>query len=247
MIVVDSISKSFGATQVLNEVSLTVNRGEIVGIIGPGGGGKSVLLKILCGLLAPDSGSVHIDSQNIWTLDNIELSRLRNRIGVLFQNDALFDFMTVGENIAFPLEQDGSLEPTQIDTKVLEILTSVGLRHAKDQLPGELSGGMKKRVSLARAAISEAEILFYDDPSAGLDPVTSSKIFDLVEQLHHGHDTSTVVVSHDVDRMTKVCHRFLLVHQGRIYFQGTREQGLASEDPVVRTFFTGSGLGEQIQ
>lgn len=197
---------------------------------------KSVLLKLLCGLIQPDDGDILMDGTAIRGLGDDELSDLRRRMGMLFQNFALFDFMTVGENVAFPLEQAGEHTALEIQERVSQRLVEVGLSGIEKLYPRELSGGMKKRVSLARATIAGANILLYDDPSAGLDPVTSSKIFALIRRLHTP-DGVSVVVSHDVDRMVGVCDEWLVLHQGRIWFMGDEEAVRASTDPVVATLF----------
>jgi len=236
MIDVRHLSIAYEGAPVLSDMSFRVPKGTILGIVGAGGVGKSVLLKLLCGLIQPDEGEVCVDGTSICGLDDVELSDLRRRMGMLFQNYALFDFMTVGENVAFPLEQAGEHLPGEIQDMVLQRLAEVGLPGIEHLYPRELSGGMKKRVSLARATIAGAKILLYDDPAAGLDPVTSSKIFSLIRRLHTPEGVS-VVVSHDVDRMVGVCHEWLVLHQGRIWFMGDWESVQASKDPVVSTLF----------
>ena len=243
MIEARGISKRYGNVQVLEGIDLHVRRGEILGVIGPGGAGKSVLLKILCGLVPPDSGTVRVNGRNLAELRGLELADIRRRFGVLFQNYALFDFMTVGENVAFPLVQEHRFTDEEIAHRVAARLADVDLPRAGHLFPRELSGGMKKRVSLARATIAAAPILLYDDPTAGLDPVTSSKIFLLVKGLHTPGETTTLVISHDIDRMKAVCDRYVLIYDGRCRFDGTLAQGLASGDNVVNTFFTGQDHG----
>lgn len=242
MILARDIYKHFGDVHVLDGVDLHLRRGELLGVIGPGGAGKSVLLKILCGLVRPDRGTVEVQGQDLARLDGVALAAVRRQYGVLFQNYALFDFMTVAENVAFPLAQDGVPEG-EIRERVAARLQDVDLPRAGALYPRELSGGMKKRVSLARATIAEAPILLYDDPTAGLDPVTSSKIFALVKALHRPGDSTTLVISHDIDRMRAVCDRYLLIFEGRVRFDGTFAEGSASPDGVVNTFFTGADHG----
>ncbi|GMV40728.1 MAG: ABC transporter ATP-binding protein [Myxococcales bacterium] len=242
MILARDICKRFGDVHVLDGVDLHLRRGELLGVIGPGGAGKSVLLKILCGLVRPDRGTVEVQGQDLARLDGVALAAVRRQYGVLFQNYALFDFMTVAENVAFPLAQDGVPEG-EIRERVAARLRDVDLPRAGALYPRELSGGMKKRVSLARATIAEAPILLYDDPTAGLDPVTSSKIFALVKALHRPGDSTTLVISHDIDRMRAVCDRYLLIFEGRVRFDGTFTEGSASPDDVVNTFFTGADHG----
>lgn len=242
MIRARGVSKRFGSIRVLEAVDLHLRKGELLGVIGPGGEGKSVLLKILCGLLRPDRGTVEVDGRDLARLDGMELARVRQLYGVLFQNYALFDFMTVADNVAFPLRQ-ARVPEAQVAERVAARLRDVDLPRAGHLFPRELSGGMKKRVSLARATIAEAPILLYDDPTAGLDPVTSSKIFTLVRALHRPGESTTLVISHDIDRMKAVCDRYVLVYDGRIRFDGSFEDGLRSADDVVNTFFTGQDHG----
>lgn len=243
MIVARGICKRYGDVRVLDGVDLHLRRGELLGVIGPGGAGKSVLLKILCGLVVPDRGVVEVQGRDLARLDGVALAEVRRQYGVLFQNYALFDFMTVAENVAFPLVQSHALSDDEIRDRVAARLKDVDLPRAGDLYPRELSGGMKKRVSLARATIAGAPILLYDDPTAGLDPVTSSKIYALVKALHRPGETTTMVISHDIDRMRAVCDRYLLIFEGRVRFDGTFAQGLASADDVVNTFFTGTDHG----
>jgi phospholipid/cholesterol/gamma-HCH transport system ATP-binding protein len=233
------LTRSFGSDRVLDGIDLRAEPGEILGIIGPGGAGKSLLLKMLCGLMTPDGGRIEVDGQDIASLDGGEMSKIREKFGMLFQNYALFDFMNVGDNIAFPLRQRGEITESEIVDRVNERLGQVDLPGAHALFPRELSGGMKKRVALARATIAEAPYLLYDDPTAGLDPVTSSKIFGLITQLHRS-ESITIIVSHDVDRMIPVCHRWIMIYDGLVRFRGNIEEAMASDDEVVRTFFDGS-------
>ncbi len=229
--------KGFGEHAVLQGISFEVQRGEIVGLIGPGGVGKSVLTKICCGLLAPDAGRIEILGQDLLGLPERQRQAMRERIGLVFQNYALFDFMTVGENIAFPMRQRGGFSDEEVMERVRTRLAEVDLPHAIDQVPGELSGGMKKRVGLARAIINDPELIFFDDPTAGLDPVTSSKIFDLVRRSQSHLGATCLVISHDVDRMRAACDRYLLLLDGHIHWRGTASDAADSDDPVVEDFF----------
>ena len=234
------LTRAFADDVVLAGVSIHVRRGDVLGIIGAGGVGKSLLLKMLCGLVEPDSGTIEVGGEPIAELDTVAMARVREQFGMLFQNYALFDFMTVGENVAFPLEQRRELPPDEIHARVAARLLEVDLPGTERLFPSELSGGMKKRVALARATIAQAPLLLYDDPTAGLDPVTSSKIFKLIERLH-SDDGATVIVGHDVDRMAAVCKRWLLLHEREVHFRGTTAEALASTDDVVSTFFEGVG------
>lgn len=236
------VGKRFGARWVLRDVTLDIRRDEILGVFGPGGHGKSVLLKLLAGLLRPDAGRVVARGEDLAKLDADGLAKVRERYGYLFQNYALFDFMTVRDNVAFPLRQSREeIAEEEIARRVEARIEEVGLSHAIDRLPSELSGGMKKRVGLARATVGEPLIALYDDPSAGLDPVTSSKIFRLIDKMHaHQEGTASVVVSHDIDRMREICDRYIMVHDGRVIFDGPESAIADAEQDVVRDFFEGA-------
>ena len=230
------------ARPVLRGIDLSIPRGCLYGLIGPGASGKSVLLKCLAGLLRPHAGSVEVLGQNVLQLDELGLSALRQRMGMLFQNNALFDFMSVGENIGFPLRQRGA-EAAQIQERVQERLARVGLSGFEERLPARLSGGQKKRVGVARATVASAELVLYDEPAAGLDPVTSQRIFDLLraEQLAAG--STVVMVSSDLDRLLPVTDRIGVLLEGKLVFDGTVAAARSCEDEAVRQFVTGSPDG----
>lgn len=239
MIEVRNVTKFYGSTPVLDNVSLTIEPGTQLGLIGAGGSGKSLLIKVIAGLVKPDIGTVFIEGDEVPRLGAVELARVRAKMGMLFQNYALFDFMTVGENVAFPMRQVGLVDEATIAAKVTALLESVGLPNVQHLYPNELSGGMKKRVTFARAVINDAPVLFYDDPTAGLDPVTSSKIFILLEERWKKHRTTSVVISHDVLGMRDICNRFAMLDHGRLVFEGTRDQIDACEDLGVQRFWRG--------
>jgi phospholipid/cholesterol/gamma-HCH transport system ATP-binding protein len=230
---------------VLAGLDLDVHAGQILGIVGPGGQGKSVLLKHLPRLIAPDAGEVRLDGVDLATMTTFELARARETFGYLFQNYALFDFMTVGDNVAFPLRQERRHKDADIMDKVRARLTDVGLLRALDQYPRELSGGMKKRVGLARATISDPSVAIYDDPTAGLDPVTSSRIFALIAKMHaHVPGCASIIVSHDLDRMAPIVERWVYLDGGQIHFTGSTAELRAAipTDPRLGRFFAGSAL-----
>lgn len=237
----EGLGKRFDDHWALRDVDVVIRRGEILGVIGPGGHGKSVLLKCLAGLFTPDAGRVLVGGEDLARLGASGLARVREQYGYVFQNYALFDFMTVRDNVAFPLAQQGHRDRAAIDLAVEQRLAEVGLAHALDLYPRELSGGMKKRVGLARATVTDPAIALYDDPSAGLDPVTSSKIFDLVARMHTRRpNVATVVVSHDIDRMRAICDRYVMLVDGRLVFDGAEADIARAAD--VAAFFHGAAM-----
>ena len=238
MIELTGVSKSFGAP-VLRDVTLSVPAGCLYGLIGPGAAGKSVLLKILTGLIRPDAGSVVIDGQDIFAVPDIELQRFRLKIGMLFQNNALFDHLTVFENIAFPIRRMMQLPEEEIRERVADRLKVVSLPGFEDRMPSGLSGGQKKRIGVARATVTHAPIVFYDEPAAGLDPVTSQKIFDLLRAEQRESNATVVMVSSDLDRLLTVTDRVGMLYRGKLLFDGTTAEAKASEDPYVKQFVHG--------
>lgn len=239
----EGLGKRFDGAWVLRGVDLALHPGEILGLVGQGGHGKSVLLKCLAGLLRPDEGRVLAFGRDLATLTSVELARVREAYGYVFQNYALFDFMTVADNVAFPLRQRGDADERATNALVRERLAEVGLARALRLYPRELSGGMKKRVGLVRATVTDPDVTLYDDPSAGLDPVTSSKIFELIAGMHERkRGAAAIVVSHDLDRMRPVCHRYVMLERGRVVFEGP-EAAVPSAPPAVAAFFDLDGAG----
>jgi len=239
MIEVRDLKKSFGSHVILEGVNLRIETGESVVIIGRSGGGKSVLLKHLIGLLKPDAGEVLIDGENIVPMDERELLRVRSRFGMLFQGAALFDSMTVAENIAFPLRRAHLISETEIKEKVTEVLEMVDLPGTGNKNPSELSGGMRKRVGLARAIIYQPQIVLYDEPTTGLDPIMSDSIDQLIIRVRDRLKVTCVVVTHDMRSARRVGNRILMLHGKKIYAAGTPEEIFESRDPVVRRFIDG--------
>ncbi|WP_437517527.1 ABC transporter ATP-binding protein [Sorangium sp. So ce1099] len=239
MIQIEQLTKSFGGMPVLRGVDLDVPAGCLYGLIGPGASGKSVLLKMITGLLRPDRGRVVVDGKDVHALSDIELQTFRLRFGMLFQNNALFDYMTVGENIAFPLRRLYDLSEEEIEERVAERLRVVSLAGFEDRTPAGLSGGQKKRVGVARATVARGEIVLYDEPAAGLDPVTSQRIFDLLRAEQRAMNATVVMVSSDLDRLLTVTDRVGMLYRGRLIFDGTTEEAKASDDPRVRQFVHG--------
>ena len=242
MIQLEDITKSFDRP-VLRGVRLFIPQGCLYGLIGPGASGKSVLLKIMTGLIRPDSGRVEIDGRDILGMSDLELQEFRKRIGMLFQNNALFDFMTVSDNIAFPLRRLYKLPEDEIRARVAERLKCVSLPGFEGRMPAGLSGGQKKRIGVARATVAQAPIVFYDEPAAGLDPVTSQKIFNLLREEQRAAGASVVMVSSDLDRLLTVTDRVGMMYRGRLIFDGTTEEARACRDPYVHQFVHGEPDG----
>ncbi|WP_050432298.1 ABC transporter ATP-binding protein [Chondromyces crocatus] len=239
MIRIEGLTKNFGGMAVLRGVDLHVPRGCLYGLIGPGASGKSVLLKMITGLLRPDHGRVVVDGTDVHAQSELELQKFRLKFGMLFQNNALFDYMTVGDNIAFPLRRLGEVPEDEVAARVLDRLKVVSLPGFEDRFPAGLSGGQKKRVGVARATITRGEIVLYDEPAAGLDPVTSQRIFDLLRKEQRAANATVVMVSSDLDRLLTVTDRVGMLYRGRLLFDGTTEEAKASVDPHVRQFVHG--------
>lgn len=237
MIKIDNLHKNFGSKNVLTGVNLTINKGETFAIIGPSGCGKSVMIKHIVGLLTPDEGSVSVDGKIISELNKKELYEIRKRFGFLFQGAALFDSMTVGENVGLPLyENDTTISISEITERSEEKLKLVGLPGIQKLKPAELSGGMKKRVGLARALITNPDFIFYDEPTTGLDPITSDSIDELIKELSDKLKVTSIVVTHDMYSVHNVADRVALLHNGKVHFTGTPKQLTDSTDQVIINF-----------
>ena len=234
-----SVTRSFGGEKILDGIDLSLARGEVWGLVGPAASGKSVLLKTLCGLLRPDSGEVLLDGEDLATATDARLTAARARFGMLFQNNALFDFMTIGENVAFPLARRGGTSPDALAAAVADRLREVGLDGTGSRMPGELSGGMRKRAGIARAIIARPDVVIYDEPTAGLDPVTTSKIYDLLRRERDQTGATTIVVSSDVDALLAFVPRVAMIHRGRLRFDGPAAAARDADDPIVRQFVRG--------
>ena len=239
MIEVRQLSRSFGAHRVLDGVSFRIERGESVVIIGRSGGGKSVLLKHLIGLLMPDEGDVLVDGQSLGGMNERQLLQVRHKFGMLFQSAALFDSMTVAENISFALRRERELTAAEAGQRVDEALEMVELQGTQGKKPAELSGGMRKRVGLARAIVYRPEIVLYDEPTTGLDPIVADSIDQLILRVCERLKVTSVVVTHDMRSTRRVAQRILMLHDGRIYTTGTPDEIFQSQDPVVHRFVNG--------
>ncbi len=240
------VEKRFGHLEVLRGVDLRLERGRTTVIIGESGTGKSVLLKTMMGLLRPDRGAVFIDGQRIDTMSERQLVPVRRRFGYLFQMGALFDSMTAGQNVAFPLHEHTDLPDAEIERLVARKLALVGLDGIQNKYPSQLSGGQRKRVALARAIAMDPDIILYDEPTTGLDPIRSDTINDLIIKLKRELKVTSVVVTHDMTSAFKVADRILMLHQGRFIADGDPASFRQSTDPRVRQFVSGdAGLGAE--
>jgi phospholipid/cholesterol/gamma-HCH transport system ATP-binding protein len=238
----EKVTKFFGEHRVLDRVSFEVERGDAFCLLGRSGVGKSVTLKLVIGLLRPDAGEIWVDEEPVGVLSPAELSELRRRMGFLFQQAALFDSMSVGDNVAFPLRRTGT-PPGEVRERAEKMLERVGLGGQYDKMPAELSGGMRKRAGLARALVRDPEVLLVDEPSAGLDPITSAEIDDLLVGLKTSEGTTMVIVTHNIPSARKVGDRMALLEGGVIHAEGTVADLERSEDELVRRFMQSAGGG----
>jgi phospholipid/cholesterol/gamma-HCH transport system ATP-binding protein len=237
MIEIVDLHKSFGSNDVLRGINLTIEEGETNAIIGKSGSGKSVLLKHIVGLIFPDKGYVKVGGEIINNSDSKKLYNIRRKFGFLFQGAALFDSMTVGENIALPIiENENNFTLSELNKKISRMLDLVDLPNTENLKPAELSGGMKKRVGLARALITEPEYILYDEPTTGLDPIMSDSIDDLIKHLADQLNVTSIVVTHDMYSVKNVANEIAMVHEGKIYFEGTPEELIKSDDLVIKDF-----------
>ena len=243
MISIRGLRRRLGSRQVLDGVDLDVRSGETVVVLGPSGTGKSVLLKHIVGLMKPDQGSIEIDGEQITGRREHELNVIRRRFGMLFQGSALFDSMTVGENVALSLREHTTMSESQIQSRVAERLEWVGLSKIEAMKPASLSGGMRKRVGLARAVAMDPQFILYDEPTTGLDPIMADVIDQLVRDLQRRMGVTSVVVTHDLKSAFKVGDRLAMLLNGRIVFDGTPDSFQASADPVVKQFREGTSEG----
>ena len=243
MIDIQNIHRSFGGKHVLKGVTLKVNKGENFLLIGRSGAGKTVLLKNIIGLLRPDSGTIAIDGVDITQLNKVKLEKVRLQFGLVFQGSALFDFLTIDENVGFFLYQHTKLKKSEIRKKVTKTLSLVGLEGIENMYPYELSGGMKKRVAIARAIIYDPKIIIYDEPTTGIDPIAVDKIVSLIEDLHQRLAITSIVVTHDLGVGLKLADRLAFLLGGKIIFEGDKAALSKSEDTRLIQFLEGSSGG----
>ncbi|HZL08579.1 MAG TPA: ATP-binding cassette domain-containing protein [Prolixibacteraceae bacterium] len=238
VIEINNLKKSFGNQEVLKDVSLKLFNGENLVVLGKSGSGKSVLIKCIVRLLIPDSGAIHVLGENMNALKSDELSELRKKIGFLFQSGALYDSMTVKQNLEFPLRRiRKNLTEKEITEKISEALENVGLADALNKMPSQLSGGMRKRISLARTIVVDPRIMLYDEPTTGLDPVTSDEISVLINAVRKRYKTSSIIITHDIECARHTADRILMLQDGAVYQEGKLDQFEKSTDDVIKSFF----------
>ena len=240
MIQVIDVHRSFGSQQVLRGINLRVQKGEILSIIGRSGSGKTVLLRLIIGLVRPNRGQILIEGTDITQLSGRRLDRVRERFGMLFQGGALFDSMTVFDNVAFPLREKTDLPPSEIAAQVQKMLENVGLSEMGYKFPAELSGGMKKRTALARALVTNPSSILFDEPTTGLDPILVHAIHQLIQETHDTFGYTAVIVSHEIPEVFEIATRVAVIHEGRIIAEATPEMLLKSPDPFIQQFISGS-------
>lgn len=238
VIQITGLQKSFGANKVLNDFNVSLKKGENLIVLGKSGSGKSVLIKCIIGLLSPDSGSIDVFGNEVNKLTHEELDKMRTRVGFLFQSNALYDSMTVRQNLEFPLRRHGlTLSKENVNQLVIEALRNVGLEDTIDKMPDELSGGMRKRIALARTLILKPEIILYDEPTTGLDPITGKEICNLMLEIQKKYHTSSIIISHDMNCVRITSNRIVMLLDGRCYATGTYEELKNSTDTKINQFF----------
>jgi phospholipid/cholesterol/gamma-HCH transport system ATP-binding protein len=238
MIEIDNLLKGFDQQEVLKGVSLHLIRGENLVILGRSGSGKSVLIKCIVKLLSPESGKIRVLGKQLSDLNRKELGEIRKKIGFLFQSSALYDSMSVRQNLEFPLVRiKKNLSRKEIDSKVNEVLNNVGLADSLNKMPSELSGGMRKRISLARTIIVDPQIMLYDEPTTGLDPITSDEISTLINEVQKKYNTSSIIITHDIECARATADRIIMLYEGKIYKEGKPEEFENSKDPLIKSFF----------
>src|SRR5574338_657547 len=238
VVTINNVSKAFDSHVVLNDVSLNVEEGENMVVFGQSGTGKSVLLKCIVRLLEPDSGEIIIDGKDVLSLDVKELNKVRQNLGFLFQGAALYDSMTVRENLEFPLIRHFNFTPKEREEKIKSVLEKVSLEEAIDKMPSELSGGMKKRIGLARSVIAEQKLMLYDEPTTGLDPITSKEISSLILELQKSLKMTSIIVTHDLLCAEIIADRAIVLNNGIVQHEGSIEELTSSSDPFLRNFFS---------
>lgn len=243
IVVIQDLNKSFGSTDVLKGMTLSLKKGENLVVLGKSGTGKSVLIKCIVRLLNADSGSIKVQGEEVTELKNTQMNEVRKKIGFLFQGGALYDSMTVRENLEFPLKRMfKNLSKKEVNDKIKEALANVGLPDAIDKMPSELSGGMKKRISLARTIIVDPEIMLYDEPTTGLDPVSSHEISLLINEVQQKYKTSSIIITHDIECAKTVANRIIMLKEGKVYKEGVLADFENSDDELVNSYFKSQNI-----
>jgi phospholipid/cholesterol/gamma-HCH transport system ATP-binding protein len=237
MVELKNIDYSIGRNQILRDVSLTVSGKETLAILGASGSGKSTILRIILGLAQPDQGQVLINGQDINQLNYTELVDIRKKLGIVFQDGALFDSITVGENVGYYFTEHEQLTHEEVEPQVMEMLTTVGLKHTLDMTPDELSGGMRRRVAIARALIYKPELILYDEPTTGLDPVAKDSILGLIDKLKTEHHVASIIVTHDMEDAAKAADRFVVIQEGRLVWSGSKRQFITQQNKMIAKYF----------
>ncbi len=238
VIEISNLKKSFGKQEVLKDISLKLFNGENLVVLGKSGSGKSVLIKCIVRLLSSDAGIINVFGKNVSDLDRRELGELRKKIGFLFQSGALYDSMTVKQNLEFPLRRiKNDLTEKEIDEKICSALENVGLSDALNKMPSQLSGGMRKRISLARTIVVDPMIMLYDEPTTGLDPVTSDEISSLINDVQKKYKTSSLIITHDINCALSTANRIIMLKDGEVYMEGNASDYERSTDPLIKSFF----------
>lgn len=238
VIEINHLQKSFGSNEVLRDVSLKLFNGENMVVLGKSGSGKSVLIKCIVGLMRPDAGTIHVFNKNVTTLNTKDMGELRQKIGFLFQSGALYDSMTVKENLEFPLRRiRKNLSEKEMEEKINEVLENVGLADALYKMPSQLSGGMRKRISLARTIVVDPMIMLYDEPTTGLDPITSDEISELINEVQKKYKTSSLIITHDIKCALATADRMIMLSEGLVYKEGKLKDFEHSTDPLIKSFF----------
>ena len=239
MIQIQDLHKSFDGNEVIKGISLNINKGAVLALIGGSGKGKSVLLKHVTGLLKPDQGQILIDGMDMARLRGGALTQMRRRMGFLFQGGALFDSMSVYDNVAFPLQEKTKMNEQEIREKVLDSLSQVGLAGAEDRFPSQISGGMVKRTAFARELVWHPEIMLFDEPTTGLDPIIGNSILNLIEELHDKYAFTGIIVTHEIPRIFDIVDKVAMLHNGVILAEGTPDTIMTSQDPIIQQFIKG--------
>ncbi len=238
VIEIKNLKKSFGTQEVLKNVSLQLLNGENLVVLGKSGSGKSVLIKCIVGLLTANGGTINVFDKDVTALNRKDLALLREKIGFLFQSGALYDSMTVRQNLEFPLRRiKKGMKEKEMEDKVKEVLENVGLADAIDKMPSQLSGGMRKRISLARTIVVDPLIMLYDEPTTGLDPVTSDEISALINEVQKKYKTSSIIITHDIECARATANRLVMLNEGEVYKEGTLDEIEKSDDPILKSFF----------